>query len=411
MKEVIAEIVEKFEAYPYAIDMGKGRLSSWWKFKPEDIVEAKKIYRSRLKEKVSSKTDVVYENYRLKKTLTKARDLNRINNKDTREKFRYINTLEELQSALIQQFDTINFNISTPPTTPSKGSTLIVQLSDTHFNELVNLPNNKYDFEIAAKRLRKYFLKIRQYVKNTDYNKIILALTGDLINSDRRLDEKAARATNRMKAALIATNLLQYFINDLLTLAPVDVVSVSGNESRVGEEFGYEDINSTDNYDFIIVNMLKLLFGKSKDIKFVESHPIETVINIYGNNILITHGTNFGANTQKSVQQVIGKYSSRGISIQYVLFGHIHFANITDLYARSGSLVGNNAYADHVLNVDTRPSQPLTIVDEDGSINNIRVDLSQTEDITGYDIKDDIAAYNAKSASKALKNKYIIKMM
>jgi len=32
---------------------------------------------------------------------------------------------------------------------------LIVQLSDLHFNERVELPSNRYDFTVAAQRLRK----------------------------------------------------------------------------------------------------------------------------------------------------------------------------------------------------------------------------------------------------------------
>ncbi len=31
----------------------------------------------------------------------------------------------------------------------------VVVISDTHFNELISTPVNKYDFEIASKRLKK----------------------------------------------------------------------------------------------------------------------------------------------------------------------------------------------------------------------------------------------------------------
>ena len=235
-------------------------------------------------------------------------------------------------------------------------------------------------------------------------------MTGDMINSDRRLDEKLNMATNRTTAALLGTKLIQYFIQDLASqFAEIDVVYVTGNESRAFE-FGFTDLVVTDNYDTSIFNMLELIFEKSDQIKFIRSNPVETVIKINGRNVLLMHGTTLGAAAQGNVQKFIGKYANKGIVIDYVLFGHIHFCNIGDIFARSGSLVGSNTYSDLALGLITKASQNVHLIRKDGTINNLRIELQNIDDIEGYPIQKDLDAYNAKSASKAYRQFKVIEI-
>ena len=46
---------------------------------------------------------------------------------------------------------------------------LICELRDTHFNELVDIIGNKYDFKVASQRLYKYADKIT-YMKDYEHN-------------------------------------------------------------------------------------------------------------------------------------------------------------------------------------------------------------------------------------------------
>lgn len=399
------EIVEKFEKYPSFLTNGAGLLSRNFKCSRDDIYNAKKLYRAKQKE---IEEDALPK---IKKSLTRTRDLNRVINKELRENYRVINALEALNEAVVDKFNEVNFKPSIPENIFHIGGVLLVQLSDLHLNELVDLPNNVYDFEIASKRLAKYAQKVKEICKIKKVKKIVVAMTGDMINSDRRLDEITSAATNRTKASLIAVTLLQNFINDLLSKAPIEVAYVTGNESRVKEEWGLSDFVMTDNYDTAIFNMLRLLFKDNIHVKFIESNPVETVLNINNKHILMMHGTTVKKTTQASMQQIIGKYSAKGITIDYVIFGHIHFAEVTDLYGRSGSLVGNNVYSDYGINLVTKASQNTYFISEEGDIDSFRFELDKTEGIKGYDIEDDINAYNAKSATKLYKTTDIIKIV
>lgn len=405
------EIINLFLDKQYRLRMGKGSLANDFsrilqrEVTEQEIYNGKKLARLRLAELSNNEIP------KLHKSLIKVRDTNRVINKENREFYRVLNTLEELNEAVLEKFNEVDFKYSSPKNTFTVGDVLLVQLSDTHFNELVDLPNNTYDFNVASKRMAKYFMKIENVTKNRKISKVVLAITGDLINSDRRLDEITSAATNRTKASLIAVSLIQHFINDLLTIAPVDVAYVTGNESRVKEEWGLSDFAMTDNYDTAIFNMLKLVFKKTQLVNFISSNPVEAVLNINGKNILMLHGTTIKRDTQASIQQIMGKYSAKGIVIDYVIFGHVHFANITDLYGRSGSLVGNNVYSDYGINLVTRASQNTYIISQDGDIDSFRFELDKVTNIKGYNITDDIEVYNAKSTSKLYQGLEIVKIV
>jgi len=347
--------------------------------------------------------ELVESNVRYKKQQQKYQDLNRIERKTFREDARVENALEALNRALIDELKEISFSIPEINTQCilSSGDSAIVQLSDTHFNELVDLPNNQYDFGVASKRMQKFASEVKLLLKAYGVTKIVFAMTGDMINSDRRLDEKLSMSTNRMKATMLSIKLIQSFINDLLNdFECIDVIYVTGNESRANMEFGYSDMVVTDNYDSIIFNVLELLYNGIDRVNFLHTNPVETVITINGKNVLVLHGTTIKSDSQAGIQQVIGKYSAKGILIDYVIFGHVHFANITDLYARSGSLVGNNVYSDYGINLVTRASQNLHLIRKSGQINNFRIQLDNTEGFDGYSIEGIDDVYNAKSSSK-----------
>lgn len=354
--------------------------------------------------------EIVKENVIYQKQKQKYQDTNRIERKAFREYARLENALIALNEQLIVKFDEVNFKIRIKYSQDlTKESYLIIQLSDLHFNELINLPFNKYDFLIAAKRLKKLANEVLKLNKAYQFSKILIAFTGDLLNSDRRLDEMLNQSTNRAKASLISVNLLQYFIVDIMHIAPLDLVMISGNESRVSDEMGYSDIMASDNYDYLIYNMLKMLFRKVPDVKFWDNESMERTFLFGSKNILIAHNINTKIDDQKGLQAIVGKYAARGIRIDFTMCGHIHGAGITDFVSRSSSLCGPNTYSEFGLQLAGKASQNLHIISGD-NINNIRVDLHTTEG-EGYPIEDDLDAYNAKSQSKLHQPKSILEIV
>jgi predicted phosphodiesterase len=357
--------------------------------------------------KMSPKDLEVKEFQKQRKQLQRKTDELNVTRKHFREFARVENALTALNEALIEQLTSDSFKPITYEHPQVDGTILVVQVTDTHFNELVNMPDNEYGFVVGAKRLQKYAHKVRRMAELYKTKNIVLALTGDIINSDRRLDEMMNMSTNRTKAALIATQILYHFIQDINRVANVSIVSVSGNESRIKEEWGLSEFVMSDNYDYLITNMLKQLFKGAPGVKFIDGDPVEQVINVNNSNILVTHGTTIKEG-QGAMQQIFGKYAAKGILLDYAIFGHVHFTNITDIYSRSGSLIGNNTYSDRGIHLVTKASQVIHAIEPDGGIDSLKVSLQYHDTYQGYDIKDDLKAYNAKLADNSKARETIV---
>lgn len=356
--------------------------------------------------KISDK-EIVESNVKLSKQAQKLRDLNRIQNKSFREYARIENALEGYNKEIIKLLKTESTNLKVKKYKEDTEAALLVQLTDTHFNELVELRNNKYDFNVASKRLQKFCVQIKKYAKLFKIKNILVGITGDLMNSDRRLDELTSMSTNRAKATFLSVALIKTFLLELNKIANITVACVTGNESRVKQELGWVDIVASDNYDFTIFEMLRHLLP---DMKFLTGDALEIIVNIGNQNVLLIHGHQLGKMDSNQQSKVIAKYAAKNIIVDFIICGHLHSTMITDNLSRASSLVGSNAYSENALNLTGRAAQNIYIFTKDGR-HDISIDLQNTDNYEGYDIKKELEAYNAKSLSKTAQNKTIFKVV
>ncbi len=348
--------------------------------------------------------EIIKDNVRLGKKVQKFMDSNRIERKAFRQYAKWENAMVNYDREIIELLKKHSFpkNVKTKNNKITGEVEAIFQITDAHFNELVDLEFNQYDFNEAAKRLKKEVDVSKKIFDSFGVKKVWVAMTGDMLNSDRKLDELLSQSTNRAKATFLAVCLLEQVILDLNKDYQIDVIHVVGNESRLYKDFGWVDIVATDNYDYTIYNILKLLFRKT-DVCFKGDDSVELVEKINGQNILFLHGYKLGSKMEQSIQGIIGKYTNRGIIIRFVVSGHLHSCRIGDMYARGSSIVGSNAYSDSGLQLAGRASQNIHLVYKNGDIHSMKVDLQNVDGITGYPIEIKLAEYNAKSLSKVTK--------
>jgi len=363
--------------------------------------------------KVPNRKDLILD-LPMERVKQQNRDLGRIDRKTLREFLRAENGLKELDEELIKvitKYQTLPKNIIKTKTTTLKGKAIgIFQISDPHFNELIDLECNKYDFPISSQRCRYYTNEAKDYFKVKKVKKILIAMTGDLLNSDRRLDELLSQATNRSQATFLAVSILEQIILDLAKDFEITVASVIGNESRITKDVGWSSAVASDNYDITIYNILKLIFRKT-NIKFVTGNPIEQVIEVNGLNVLLVHGNQIRGKTESKIQSIKGKYAAQGIIIDFVLIGDQHSCRIGDGYARSSSIAGANGYSDSALQLASGASQNIHIIYENGNKDSIKIDLQNVDGVIGYPIEKELEAYNAKSVDKAKKKTIISKIV
>jgi len=329
---------------------------------------------------------------KLAKTKQRQADVMRVERKYFREKSRIVNALEEYSENLREIFKSKNLSGLTQVHQNVQGEYEgVIHLSDLHINEQVLLANNKFDVDIASKRIQKHVQHAKRVFKAYGVSKVIFAFTGDLMNSNRRPDELLLNASNRANATFVAVDILQQAILDMNQDFNVECANVTGNESRIEKDVGWIDDIAQDNFDFVIYNTLAYLFKGSPGVKFhgPDDTYVEKIIEVAGQKFLLLHGHNgFARDTDKKIASKYGQYAQKGIFINYTIFGHIHSAVISDLYARSSGLPGSNNYSQNALDLTGKASQNIYVVGRNGEIHGMKVDLQDVSAYNGYTVQE-----------------------
>lgn len=372
-------------------------------------------HKEELIEETVTDEEILVENIKIAKALQRVQDKSRIEKKSFRDYARSENALIELDTEILAELKRLNVSklAKQHKTSKQQKSYGIFHISDVHLNELVNVANNRYDWNIAAQRLKKHVESAKLIFGAYGIKEVLVAFTGDILNSDRRLDEILGNAGNRAKACVLAVLLYKQALLDLNQDFNLLVATVSGNESRIPKDIGWVPAVSSDNYDFIIGEHLRIIL-ESPGIQFVppSADPGEVVVKLGEQKVLLihSHGSLEHKAPDRSVLQLKGRYQARGIDVDLVIFGHVHSCLISDLYARSSSMVGTNDYAEKALGLAGRASQNLYIIQGNNGWNGVKIDLQNTDGIEGYDIVETLVAYNTKSALKAHKEIVIHEM-
>lgn len=359
--------------------------------------------------------DILAENVRLAKEKQKLQDKQRIERKSFREHARLENALEEygkeILSTLKENAKELKNKINIKDCGIVGGGIGIIHITDLHANELIDMPHNKYDFEILAKRLKKQISESLAYFKYRQVERVLIAFTGDLLNSDRRLDEMLNAPTNRAHATVLTSHIINQAITHVREHYKVDIVSVLGNESRAKQEMSFSNSVFSDNYDFSIMAMCKqtLEYAGIEGITFHSIDQVETVVNLGDQNWLLAHDISKFTDKQDKTQSTIGRYYLRNQPVDFILSGHIHANRATDLSCRSGSLAGSNEYNEHALNLIGRASAMAYVaVGKERFYQYIDCQEANNE---GYEIISQLKAYNIKSRLKTVQQQTIFSVV
>ena len=375
-------------------------------------------WEKRVAEGLDGDSELIEENVKLAKQKQRLQDMNRIERKSWREQTRYENAVSAYGKSLVEEMqkygkglaDKINLN----PLVKKDGNDIwgVIHISDTHFNELINLPHNQYNWTVASKRLKLQIDESLKYFEFKKVNKVLFACSGDLVNSNRRMDELLNQSTNRAKASVLAAHLLTQAVLDVRNRGfMIDVVSVTGNESRIEKEMGFSDASLSDNFDVVVMSMVKICIDAMPidGINFISIDKSEAVVDFGEQCWLVTHDIGRITDKQASTQSTFGRYLGRGVKLDFIISGHIHSHRGTDLSCRSGSMAGSNSYNEVALNLIGRASGVCYVVD--GKTRAYQyIDLQHAEN-EGYEIESKLEAYHAKSESKLTPETTVFKVV
>ena len=407
IQELKSEIVTLWESGKYSTiaDLTRHIIAEYGDFGREQDSLRRSV--SKMTQSTEPDKELLAENVRLAKDKQRLQDVQRIERKSFREDSRIENAVSEFGKELANLNRTYatkllqNINIEPLKCSVDKHGVGVIQVTDVHANELIDLPHNQYNWTVLSKRMKKLINESLRYFAFRNVEKVIMVYTGDLCNSDRRLDELLNQSTNRAKAANLLAHIITQSILEVRNAGyEVGIVSVLGNESRVKQEMTFSNEAFSDNYDYTIMAQVKqvLEFANIQGIMFYSIDKMENVIDFGEQRWLVMHDMPQSTSKQEKTQSIIGKYALSGKPVDFVISGHIHAHRGTDISCRSGSMSGSNSYNEHALGLIGRASGVCYVVDGKERYYQY-IDLQYAEN-EGYGIVKELEAYNIKSELK-----------
>jgi hypothetical protein len=219
---------------------------------------------------------------------------------------------------------------------------LLVGLNDIHFGVEIDNYWNKYNSDIAKKRLEKYLSEIISVQKLHNSENCFVFANGDLISGNTHLTIALANKENVVEQVMGVSELISWFLSELSNyFNSVYFLVVAGNHSRLS----LKDMSpKNERLDDLIPFYVKARLQNLHNVSVLEDHIDNTmsVIDIRGRKYLGVHGDYDNlSNILKLVEMLPDKVYS-------IYMGHLHH-NKTDFVQgykvlMSGSLMGVDDY-------------------------------------------------------------------
>lgn len=266
------------------------------------------------------------------------------------------------------------------PAKPKKSAaTLVVMLSDTHFDEVV-IPEevdflNAYDRTIATMRLKKWTQNVikvaRDYISGVTYDGVLLILGGDIFSGDIHEELHDTNADTMLSSLLYWSGQLTASIELLAEeFGKVHVTSVVGNHGRTTRKPRMK-LRVKTNYDWLVTKMIERYFEKDERITFQIPEGADSLVSVYGYGQLITHGDQASGGggiggiwppIMRLKARKAQRYLATGSNFQTIWVGHWHQLVQTPGLIVNGSLKGVDEYA-FINNFSfEQPQQALAII-------------------------------------------------
>ena len=266
------------------------------------------------------------------------------------------------------------------PAKPKKSSaTLVVMLSDTHFDEVV-VPEevdflNAYNRTIATMRLQKWtenVIKVsRHYLSGVTYDGVFLILGGDIFSGDIHEELHDTNADTMLGSLLYWSEQLTASISLLAEeFGKVHITSVVGNHGRTTRKPRMK-LRVKTNYDWLVTKMIERYFEKDKRVTFQIPEGADSLVSIYGYGQLITHGDQASGGggiggiwppIMRLKARKAQRYLATGSNFQTMWCGHWHQLVQTPSLIINGSLKGVDEYA-FINNFSfEQPQQALAVI-------------------------------------------------
>lgn len=275
--------------------------------------------------------------------------------------------------------------LSPPAKRAKSAATLVLMLSDMHFDEVV-LPDevdglNAYNRAIATQRLQRWTTNVvklaRHHLAGVRYDGCVLLLGGDTFSGDIHEELTATNHDTILGSLLYWAEQLAAAVDVLgKEFKHVHCAAVPGNHGRTTRK-PRAKLRARTNYDWLLAKMLEKHFAKDERATFQIPESADCLVRIYGMGHLLTHGdqTSGGGGIGGIYPPIMRmrarkaqRYLATGQSFDTLWLGHWHQYLPSPGMVVNGSMKGVDEYA-YVNNFAyEQPQQALALVVPDKGI-------------------------------------------
>lgn len=239
----------------------------------------------------------------------------------------------------------------------------VLLFSDLHIGVDCDNYYNKYNADIARKRLHELLTKVEYYARIHRLTKLNFVNLGDLIHGVIHTNARLEQQMDVMEQVMAASEMVADFLNELTAL-PLEVTyrSAFDNHSRViadkNEHIEKEQLSRL--IDWYLEERLK-----NTKVKFMNDNIDGGIgrFEIFGKTLMFAHGHQ--DSKERSVQTFVGLTRQW---VDYICLGHYHHPEAGDYHGIkvfvNGSIVGTEQYA-FGRRLFSKPSQKLLVFAED----------------------------------------------
>ena len=254
-----------------------------------------------------------------------------------------------------------------------------VLVGDWHIGALIDNFVNKFNFDIATRRVEKFTEKAIVKCKNSNVKRVNIISLGDMImgyiHTTNRIRSEFDVVTQTMKASELLAQMLVKFAENFPEVTYRSVLDNHGRLTKSLDESLTEE-NAARWIDYYLEARLK-----DTKVKFVKDNLDENLIFFTmdnGRKIAATHG-HLGSGINSIVQEMWG---ATRVFCDDVYVGHLHQEKLK-MYQGTRVVMNNSLMGvdDYALNkrLFGEPSQTVCIYEEDGSFEDYRVTLGDIQ--------------------------------
>lgn len=249
------------------------------------------------------------------------------------------------------------------PATSKHTGLVVAQLTDTHFDEVVEpseiMMMNAYNRVIAADRFKRWAEKVvtlpRDYVAGLNLEGVVILATGDILSGDIHAELKESNEDKLLVSVLFWVEHIIAALESIAEHYPhVEVHAVVGNHGRLSIKPIFKG-RAHDNVEWLLWSVVRdRLNDRGSKVVVHVSDAMDLNVPIYGRNHLITHGDQFKGGTGISGAYAplsLGSHrkgkrqAAANLPMELMVMGHFHqLIDIPGLIV-GGSMKGYDEFA------------------------------------------------------------------